>query len=420
MPVSIGSASLPVLVLFHGAYENEWSVYEKTDYFTLAMQRGWIVIAPLGAHVGNYGIEYSQLNVEAALERLVDIIAPSFGANVDLDRFYAVGFSMGGGAAASFAARHVNALNGLHFAGVVIHTGSTSLPYAAKADLELQRFFEKDWMFCGRPDEPMFGFDYLRVSSMDLDYPSGPIDPSTDMIRNLSHVPVLSYYCWDDTKGAGPDLQDQTLRTHEHHAGPLKGEGRLWRNYEKPGNKSHDWKNLSQRRVLNFLAPLSYQQPTGPGITPVLADRDGMWHAFNITQPKPLPVVYPPIANQSPSGAFSPFAWHIAPDSTTPNTNVLLVQDVENVAELGLPSPSAVGLSTSDVGGQDKLKCYFVTADGVPLRLILGEFQSKPKTVNRTGGGTNWSYHWDPNTFELILNEPADSVDMVTWTIGLP
>ena len=131
-------------------------------------------------------------------------------------------------------------------------------------------------------------------------------------------------------------------------------------------------------------------------------------------------MVYPPIANQSPSGAFSPFAWHIAPDSTTPNTNVLLVQDVENVAELGLPSPSAVGLSTSDVGGQDKLKYYFVTADEVPLRLILGEFQSKPKTVNRTGGGTNWSYHWDPNTFELILNEPADSVDMVTWTIGLP
>ncbi|MDP6741418.1 MAG: hypothetical protein QF404_15515, partial [Planctomycetota bacterium] len=72
------SSPLPVLVLFHRFSKSHFGPRDDTDYFSLAMQRGWIVVAPAGAHCVNYGIEYSQKNVEAALGLLVESIAPSF------------------------------------------------------------------------------------------------------------------------------------------------------------------------------------------------------------------------------------------------------------------------------------------------------------------------------------------------------
>jgi pimeloyl-ACP methyl ester carboxylesterase len=398
VPRKTGSSSLPVLVLFHGDHENEWSVYEKTDYFTLAMRRGWIVIAPLGAHVRNFGIEYSQLNVEAALEQLVLTIAPS----ADLDRFYAVGFSMGGGAAPSFAARHMDP-KGLHFAGTVILSGTTALPWVHWST-EVRKLFESPLMFGAPPDDSNVTFDYLRVSSIDLDlwnssHGNNDIDPDTDMIRNLSRGPVLSSYCRIENESKS--MLITTLAAHEHLADPSgldNKRARLVISEQKKGNKRHDWTNLGENRVLNFLAPLSYQNPKNGKTFSTLADRDGGWHCFEIVQAVPR--------------VFSPFRSFIKKSA-----NLIMVTEVENIAELKLPSPSSVGLRTSEKGQVKVLTYYFDTADGVPLKLILGEFTAQPTKVERKGIPGSWS--WDAATSELTLYEPATD-GFVKWEITLP
>ncbi len=402
VPKKTGSASLPVLVLFHGAYENEWSVYEKTDYFLLAMRRGWIVIAPLGAHAHNYGIEYSQLNVEAALEFLAHYIAPSFKVTVDADRFYAVGFSMGGGAAMSFAARHMDP-SGLRFAGAVNLSGTTSLPWVHWSQ-EVGDFFSQSHMFGAPPDDPNVTFDYLRVSSIDLNYwnstyGNNDIDPNTDMIRNLSRGPVLSSYCRIENESKS--MLRTTLAAHEHLADPSgldNKKARLVISGQKIGNKRHSWTNLRENRVLNFLAPLSYQNPKDGKTFSTLADRDGGWHCFEVVQAVPR--------------VFSPFRSFIKKSA-----NSIMVTEVENIAELKLPSPSSVGLRTS-VKGQVKVLTYFFdTADGDPLKLILGEFTDQPTKVERKGIPGSWS--WKKKTSELTLDEPGTD-GFVTWKITLP
>ena len=47
----------PLLVLFHGYGQTPADVYAQTTYFQEARERCWFVVAPLGAHVYNYGID---------------------------------------------------------------------------------------------------------------------------------------------------------------------------------------------------------------------------------------------------------------------------------------------------------------------------------------------------------------------------
>jgi hypothetical protein len=82
----------PVLTLFHGYGEEPDDVVANSPLVGEAMARGFVVFIPLGAHKYNYGIDYAQRNIELAFEFL------SARLPIDLDRIYAAGFSMGGGA----------------------------------------------------------------------------------------------------------------------------------------------------------------------------------------------------------------------------------------------------------------------------------------------------------------------------------
>ncbi|MDP6940240.1 MAG: hypothetical protein QF848_15555 [Planctomycetota bacterium] len=378
----------PVLVAFHGYGKRPADVLADSDLFPMGMDRGWIVIAPLGAHVYNYGIEYSQRNVETALTVLATMIAPNFNLTVDADRFYAVGFSMGGGAAASFAARHCDANGGLHFAATAIHTGPTSLSYTYETDeppYKIRALFNSPKMFGGPPSDPLLAFDYSRCSSMDIDDPTLSIDPTTEMLRNLASTPLISHYVLG-VNSAFDELNLQTNMTHVEHVN-LGGSGTLWVEH---GTK-HKWRTLNQRRLMEILGGISYQVPADSTPVAVLADRDGSWDYFEVTQ--------------AASRAFSPFKW-----SKHSGLNLLLVTEVANIAELNLASPSPVGLDTSTA-----LTYYFQTGDGVPVDLVLGEYTLQPTKVERSDGAGSWS--WDSATSELTIHEPADKAGTVQWTI---
>ena len=370
----------PVLVLFHGYGETPQDVLDNSDFFEMGMKRGWIVVAPLGAHTYNYGIEYSQLNVEAALALLAGTIAPSVGMTVDADRFYAVGFSMGGGGAASFVARHADTSDGLHFAGAAIHTGSTSLSYTYWSTPSIQSTFDSPVMFGGPPSDPALTFDYTRCSATDISWATGLADSTTDMVRNLTHMPALSYYADQDPNTT---LIAQTTTTH-HQFRKRGGKGRL---LHSPSTK-HDWQTLKERRVFRMFRQ-AFQAPTA--LTRTLADRDGDWHGFNVTQ--------------AAARIFSPFRWVIQPQ-----VNRFVVDEVANIQSLRLASPTWVGLNPDA-----NLELVFNSADGVPLEIVIGEIDDQPSDVWLGGVSTSsWSY--DAATKELTLFENAQG-SYLKWTV---
>ncbi len=386
IPKGVGAGPVPVLVLFHGYQEDPESLLSKTEYFEKAMGRGWIVIAPMGAHRWNYGIEYAQTNTEAALEMLSSVIAPSFGTSVDLDRFYGVGFSMGGGWAPSFASRHIDANGGIHFAGLVVMTGTTSLQFSYWTNPTVMALFNLPEMFGTNPDDPLAQFDYRRVSNIDLKI-GGSIDWTTDMVRNLSHVPTMSFY--DENDPNGPIVY-QTQRFHEQQLN-RGGSGRL-RHFPGPG---HRWDSLPAERALNFLERLHYEVPPPLTAVSTLADRDGNWHQFKVTQAAPR--------------SFTPFDWFIAPAF-----NTLMVTGISNMSELKLADPSTLGLNTVSGPTPQTLTYHVDTTNGIPFNLVLGGFASAPISIMRNKNNQpGWS--WDAATGELTLQEPATAFG--TWTI---
>ena len=107
VPSSPSGQARPLIVGFHGFGVSHLDFsYYNTDILAEAAARDWFVLAPIQINpvlnTGDisFGSAESQLNVEHVLNYVLDEWP------IDLDRIYGIGFSMGGGNAVSYAARH--------------------------------------------------------------------------------------------------------------------------------------------------------------------------------------------------------------------------------------------------------------------------------------------------------------------------
>ena len=95
----------PMVVGFHSFRRSHLEVSLGTDMLAKAAARNWFFLAPVqrsavGDPFINYGSVQSQEHVEVLIRWVMDIY------EIDPDRIYGVGFSMGGGSVMSYAARH--------------------------------------------------------------------------------------------------------------------------------------------------------------------------------------------------------------------------------------------------------------------------------------------------------------------------
>ena len=389
----------PVLALFHGYGETPQALLARTPLAAEAAARGWLVVIPTGAHVFNYGIDYAQDNIEDVviptgahvfnygIDYAQDNIEDAFEfvaqlAPLDLDRVYAIGFSMGGGAARTYAARHMDPTH-LRVAAVVNHTGSTSLRGTYDADPATRPVFESPLMFGGAPSAGPFR--YQRASSIDLRFGS-LIDPETDMVRNLAHVPVIHVSATQDPLQY---LVAQSFATHTRLLGWM-GDSQ-WRTI--PSNQ-HSWTTLGAN-ILDDLAPLQLAPPGasgGPGVQ-VLADRDGRWHAFELQQ-----------ARDKRFSTFT-FAWDAGRAR-------LELRDLSNIARLTFERDAA--LFGFPAGAALTLTLQARTA--APFQVKVRGFNSPPTMVERAGVPVStWNY--DAVERAVTLDE-ANAALGVTWRIG--
>lgn len=374
LPVGATSPA-PMLVLFHGYGEHPRTMRQRTPLFDEALARGWVVVAPLGAHERNYGIDYAQENTRLALEIVASRVP------IDPERIYGVGFSMGGGWATSFAARHQDP-NGVRFAAVVNHTGCTSLTSEYMTGTA-QAVFSHPLMF-GAPPNAQNAFDYGRASTVEHDPLTNTLVGTDHMARNLGFVPVRNTYGYFDPNLG---LVEQTLALHDY-LDPQFGQSE-----ELPLQTAvHAWTTVDSTSTLDWLEQQTLEVPGPADIVRTLADRSGAWHQAEL--------------ELRDDRAFGEILW-----SAQPALGALYT--------IGMANLESVTLDLGEIGqtvtpGQP-LQVVAQSLDGEAPVLRLSGLGGPPAAVVYGGGNTGtWTYDAQNDVLELVETGPAS---WARWSI---
>jgi pimeloyl-ACP methyl ester carboxylesterase len=373
LPQNPSAQAAPLLVMFHGADISEWDCYVNgTDMFEGARNKGWYVLAPLGAHQVNYGIPYSQENIEYALTLFCQLLP------IDHERIYGVGFSMGGGTMMSYASRHMDP-GKPRFAAVVNHTGTVS---TANVYWNSQStfIFDHPQTFNGSP--LTFPFLYSQSSTVDIDPTTLAVNPNTDLGRNLSGVPVLNYHADFDPLS---NLVAVT-QTVFSWLGQIPG---METYLLTPPRNVHHWNTLDENTALNYLGSKRLETPT-TGQHKVLADREARWLHFDV--------------RQDLLGAFTPFRWNFEAQ-----TNRLVIDQTENLQQLTVDTVS-LGINTAV-----NLQLVMSSADGGSEITVLSGYLLQPQEVLRNGQPTQ-DWNWDSSTHAVTVTENNPGAGAL-WTI---
>ena len=348
----------PVLVVFHRYGVSEWDSYYYTSFFEEARQRGWFLVAPRAFSQKSFNRLEGQINVEAALRFL------TANYNVDQNRIYGVGFSMGGGLVTSYAARHVDP-NGMMFAAVVNHTGTVSQGDAWSSEYQDEASNMLEAAYSGTPaQEP---FNYQRCSVIDIDHATGLIGAGTDMGRNMTHLPIRNWMANNDPMLY---LRNQTSAFDTY----LNGEAVNTTLTVVDGNV-HSWSTLDDSVVCDWLAQYSLQLPK---MASTLADQSGTYFWWQV--------------NQTTTGAFTPFSWYL--DSVA---NRISLYNTSNLDRVSIDA-TAAGLQYATT-----LKINLTTSDGTGDQILLTNMTSPPVSVTRDGLAASGT--WDPTTNTFLVTE---------------
>lgn len=389
-PVAAGQRA-PLLTAFHG-YGVTWlGIKYFSELLPEAIQRDWFLVAPWQRNTAasasiSYASPQSQLHVEAVLKFALRRY------RIDRDRIYGIGFSMGGGNALSYAARHRDRRYGA-IAAVVNHTGSVAVADVyANVDPSVQSILEQTF---GGPPQAV-PFEYQRSSTIELDA-SGALDPlGRHMARNLESVPVQSWYNTADTRVY---LREQTalfqrflgqLPTSRAELIPVTGPFSSC-----PGQ--HCWGTVDRSAAVDWLANFTLNDSPSSGT--VLTDRSVRWGQFDVVQAQP--------------GAFTSFAFDIEAPA-----NSLELAEPENLTEvatdvwgLGLRTDQPLAIELHGAAGQ-AMVCRLTGWPNAP-GIVERNATARLADCSATGQTSRWCH--DPVTQSILIVESGAT--SASWLI---
>ena len=182
---------IPIVVAYHGFGSSANSVSSWSMIDEEAELRGWAYMAPTGLDDKLFGSPISQQHSEAAIGWMLEQF------QIDPDRIYMVGFSMGGGVTANFASRRRDP-GGIMIAAMGIVSSDLDWTQSwTLGDQALQGWLENSYNFEGTPAQKPF--NYQQASALYFDetsYPPlpGSLVPSLSMASNLQWVPTYLTY----------------------------------------------------------------------------------------------------------------------------------------------------------------------------------------------------------------------------------
>ena len=183
---------LPMVIAYHGFGSSAGSVAVQSTLDEQCNNRGWVYLSVTGMFSELFGSPPCQQHIEVAIQWMLDTY------NVDPDRLYMVGFSMGGGITANFAARRRDP-DGIMLAaiGLVSATSDWAASHAF-GTAGVQALLENPLNFGAPPAAAPFAYESASGLSFDVSGPGpglGPLQPDRSLSSNLGTTPT--WMVWD-------------------------------------------------------------------------------------------------------------------------------------------------------------------------------------------------------------------------------
>lgn len=368
--------SRPAVVGFHFFGVSEDAVFNQT-LPQLCQQKGWFLIAPWGFNQVNFANEQSQAGVDAILDWIEQFV------DLDDERFYGVGFSMGGLNALSYAWRHQNP-SGRRFAAAASLLGTVDPVYAFENGTgTLQGLLTMPEVFGASPAVDPYAYERVATALLT---PSLTIDDLNAGVNNLLDTPVY----------LGINTADPTtalLTQNNALASYLQSKGFPVTVDSFSGQPSHAWGNFDQGAVIDFF--------------------EGK------VAPAPEPTLGPPMDLYSDRVEVVRFAEvrEIDPETVArvrvtlgfPGSNSFALENLRGLRELAL-DPDAIGIDTAQ---PVLLTSFGEDPAATGTRIVLSGYPQPPSAVTVLGAQPALLSH-DPITAELTIQPRADSTFTIT------
>lgn len=196
----------PLIVAYHGYGGSCTSPANLSTVDEEANTRNWVYLAVTGLDDQLFGTPISQQNTTAAIQWMLD------GFNIDADRIYMVGFSVGGGIVANYAARHRDP-DGVMIAAIGTVCGTTDWTLEYNINPFVQGWMENAYNFGGTPTAQAFRYQQASAAYHDTgSYPpptAALLVDSVSMLHNLGPVPTYVTYDTDDGITHVPHMGDE-------------------------------------------------------------------------------------------------------------------------------------------------------------------------------------------------------------------
>ncbi|MCB9916287.1 MAG: hypothetical protein H6828_14250 [Planctomycetes bacterium] len=355
---------------FHSFGVSEKDVFLNSSLAWECSARQWLLVAPYGLTDTNYACPQTQDSLEAMGHVLYSLIPFNYR------RVYAVGFSMGGLSALSYATRHLDPWQ-LQFAGVVVHTA----PLDMRREVQVKPFIASILL----ANAAHFGatyatapFEYERVSPVRF-LTSGLVDDQAAPVVNLEGRPIFLHANLADP--------DPLLVSGMTELGSFLSARGAWvyPSLVHDPAAGHAWSTLPMAQALDFVAQ-SWLPAVGPPKVEVFADRPGRWpHAEVLAQPP---------------DTFARYTLELSPvAASTPNSVALTATRELDQVLLDLGRLNLSKLAPLEVRHQ--------SADGSPDTLILAGYAGPPSAVT-VDGGAPVSVQWQDVYQELWIQPTSD------------
>lgn len=260
----------PMAVCWHGYGQSVMSVAVDSQVDDECEDRGWLFLSITSAYQCNYGVLDAQTHCSKAIQYFIEELE----INVDTDRIYMFGFSMGAGAATNYASRHLRGGEGYPVAGLVLVSPAFDWVHAYyQNDAGVQYWLP--YLIGGPPGG--YDFEYRQISSVAIDFGS-TYDPGKSMGLNLGNgIPIYLTYASNDPLAYLPVHNEIFIQMMTDYGADLE------LNYIIDAPVPHHWQLLDVDAAFDFIETysLSDQDPTS---LELLADRDVKSYFADIVQ----------------------------------------------------------------------------------------------------------------------------------------
>jgi len=216
--------SFPLLVAFHQWGGNENSNY-NTEFDEEANNRNWIMLSPNGGSANNYNHQGAQDMVQGEIEWMMEHF------NIDSQRIYMVGGSMGGAAGAIYSNNHLDPTEPM----VAATASASGILDCERRAIEMDGNNSMIEWFGGNWDE--IPFEYHRNSAVYF------ADSTQSMHYNLQHLPLyLDFGISEPHRTHAEDLYNLLMHYNDN----------MWIDTEPTG--SHGYSVFDENHVCDWLS----------------------------------------------------------------------------------------------------------------------------------------------------------------------